>query len=164
MKFLFLSRNFNPLPVRGFFYVCRAVLSTWRLKSSHNRTQAGLCSRTQGVHCEMESEGREAKDRAEAKANQRWPSASTTRHKNGEVSYGIYGSVSLRGSVRKGTEGAGGDYGRHGGEADGMTTGDLMHSTVKEEGAEAEIEAVVSNAISRRRNAKRRCMRSQRSS
>ena len=112
-----------------FFCVCRVVSSTMRLESSHNRTQAGLCSRAQGVCCEAESEERKAKVQAEAKANQRWPSTLVTRHKNGEASYETYGSDLLRGSVQKEAENVDGDYGRHEREADGMTTGDLMQST-----------------------------------
>jgi hypothetical protein len=79
--------------------VCRAVSSTWRLKSSHRRTQAGLCSQAQGVYRKIESEGCKAKLQAEAQANSRWPSALTTRQQNGEVSYETYGSDFLRGSV-----------------------------------------------------------------
>jgi hypothetical protein len=61
--------------------------------------------------------------------------------------------VILRGSVRKETEDVGGDYGRYEWEADGMTTGDLIQSAARKGGAEAEIEAVVSDAISQRRKA-----------
>jgi hypothetical protein len=39
--------------------------------------------------------------------------------------------------VRKENEDAGGDYGRHEKEADGMTTGDLKQSVAREGGAEA---------------------------
>lgn len=49
----------------------------------------------------------------------------------------------------KDAEDMGGDYGRHEREADDMTTGDLIQSAAKEGGAQAEIESVVSNAISR---------------
>jgi hypothetical protein len=120
-----------------------------RLKSSDNRTQAGLCSQAQGVCCEAKSEERKAKVQAEARANQRWPSISAIRHKNGEASYETYGSVILRGSVLKDAEDMGGDYGRHEREADDMTTGDLIQSVAKEGGAQAEIEVAVSYAISR---------------
>jgi hypothetical protein len=51
--------------------------------------------------------GAEANVQAEAKANRRWPSTSTTRHKNGEVSYRTYGPRVLRGSVQKELGGVG---------------------------------------------------------
>lgn len=54
----------------------------------------------------MESEGSKANVQTEARANQRWPSASTTRHENGEVSYGTFGSMLLRGIVQKELEDA----------------------------------------------------------
>ena len=44
---------------------------------------------------------------------------------------------------------AGGDYGRHEREVDDVTTGDLIQSAAREEGAQAGIEAAVSDAISR---------------
>ena len=46
-------------------YVCHAVPSTWRFKSSHTRTHAGVCSQTQGVRREAESERRAANVQAE---------------------------------------------------------------------------------------------------
>ena len=55
--------------------------------------------------------------------------------------------------MRKETEDVGGDYGRYEWEADGMTTGDLIQSAARKGGAEAEIEAVVGDAISQRRKA-----------
>jgi len=45
--------------------------------------------------------GAEANVQAEAKANRRWPSTSTTRHYNGEVSYRTVSPYFLRGSVQK---------------------------------------------------------------
>jgi hypothetical protein len=88
--------------------------------------EAGVCSRAQGVRRETESEGRKANVQAEAQANQRWPSTSTTRHENGEVSYETFGPSALRGSVQKGIGDVGGDYGRHEWEVCDMTTGDLI--------------------------------------
>ena len=58
----------------------------------------------------------------------------------------------------------GGDCGWYEQEAGEMTTGDLSQSVVREQGAQAGTEATESLAISRRRNAKRCCGRSQRSS
>ena len=75
------------------------------------------------------------KSRPKQQANQRWLSASTIRHENGEVSYITTGSVILRGSVLKDAEDAGSDYGRYGWEADDMTTGDLAKSITREGGA-----------------------------
>ena len=109
----------------GIFVVCRAVTSTWRLKPSHNRTQAGLCSQAQGVYREIESEGRKANVQTETRVNQRWLSALTTRQQHGEVSYKTNGCSTLRGSVLKGLQNAGSDYGRYEWEADEITTGDL---------------------------------------
>jgi len=46
--------------------------------------------------------GAEANVQAEAiDANRRWPSTSTTRYENGEVSYRTVGPEFLRGSVQK---------------------------------------------------------------
>jgi hypothetical protein len=110
------------------------------------------------------------KSRLKQQANQRWLSASTIRQQNGEVSYITIGSVILRvydlveGSVLKGAEDAGSDYGRYGREADDMTTGDLAKSIMREGGAEAGTEVIVSRSYKRKRNAKRRFTRSQRSS
>jgi len=85
----------------------------------------------QGVHREVGSEEHKTKIQTEAKANQRWLSASTIRHRNGEVSYRTNGSVLLRGSVQKESEDAGSDYGRYGREAADMTTGDLLQSAAR---------------------------------
>jgi len=51
--------------------------------------------------------GAKAKVQAEAQANRRWPSTSTTRHCFGEVSYGTFGPELLRGSVQKEAGGVG---------------------------------------------------------
>jgi len=77
-------------------------------------------------------------------ANQRWLSASTIRHSNGEVSYTTTSFAILRGSVLKEAEDAGSDYGRYGWEADDMTAGDLVKSIMREGGAKAGTEMIVS--------------------